>query len=116
MFWRQVLQNKLTLLCKCLLMCLKLLFVFVATIACYLYLTCFFVLLTIAICSMLCYYVWFFFPLSVLNIIYVHDLESVLFDSKNFYNVLLLTCSMILLICLYMWIYGTQIKYHIISY
>jgi hypothetical protein len=34
-----------------------------------------------------------FFFLSVLNIIYVLDLESVLFDSKNFYNVLLLTCS-----------------------
>jgi hypothetical protein len=34
-----------------------------------------------------------FFFLSVLNIIYVLDLESVLFDSKIFYNVLLLTCS-----------------------
>jgi hypothetical protein len=35
----------------------------------------------------------FFFFLSVLDIIYVIDLESVLFDSKNVCNVLPLTCS-----------------------
>jgi hypothetical protein len=66
---------------------------------CCLYWTCFFVLLTVAISSMPCYYTIFFLSsFFVLNIIYVLDLESVLFDSKNFYNVLLLTCSIILLI------------------
>jgi hypothetical protein len=79
-----------------------LLFVFIATIACCLYLTCFFALLTIAISSMLCYYTMgVFFFLSVLNIIYVLDLESVLFDSKSVYNVLLLTCSISYSLSLY---------------
>jgi hypothetical protein len=49
---------------------------------------------------MLCRYtvVWF---LSVLNIIHVLDLESVLFDSKHLYNVLLLTCFVFHLLSLY---------------
>jgi hypothetical protein len=49
---------------------------------------------------MLCHYIVVLF-LSVLNIIHALDLESVLFDSKHLYNVLLSTCSVSYSLSLY---------------
>jgi hypothetical protein len=104
--------KKLTLLCKCLFICLKLLFVFIATIACCLYLTCFFVLLTIAISSMLYYYTMFFFfpPVCIKHHLCTWLGISFVWFQKCLQCITLDTFY-ILLICLYMWIYGMQIKY-----
>jgi hypothetical protein len=109
MFWHQVLQKKLTLLCKCLFMCLKLLFVFIATIACCLYFDLFLCFVNHSHIFYALLLNNFFFPVCIKQ--HLCTWLGISFDSKNFYNKYYSWHVLYPTHCLYMRIYGTQIKY-----